>query len=132
MYMIRTGALRKWRNWGLWKSYFPPTLTCVDFFFFNLGVRLLSDKVLSEKVFNFLLNEKWPKMSILRFFHSYSLIYYVRKVFQQILHTPTILKYRYKISCKNIETGRRRIIFCGKRQAEFFIIFLLSGSLTMT
>lgn len=61
----RTQAIRKWRNWGLWKSHSAPVWTFFDFF------SSASNKILLEKFFECLLPEKGPIMLILsNFLHT--------------------------------------------------------------
>ena len=54
---------------------------------------------------------------------SWSLIYYVRKVFWQTLGSPALWNHRCKNYLKNIGNGRQINISCGNTQTEFLTIF---------
>ena len=98
----RTRVIRKWTIWSLWKSYSPEIKHFFGNFFLNGWVILLSNKILSENIFNGLFGKIRPKMLIWGIYLlaipgynlSQSLIFYDRKIFRQILCSPTIEEYR--------------------------------------
>ena len=82
---------------------------------------VLSKKIFSKKAFIGFLVEKWFG-TFFSYFPGYnmsvilviSLIYYVRKIFGQVLDSPSILEHRYKMS----ETRWGITTSCGDSQTE--------------
>ena len=91
----KTGNL-KIKNLKLLKESLSYYYTNFLNFFFNKCVTLSSRKISSENFFNDILDERWPKMSILVFFLQNC----------QVLSSPTVWEYMYKMLLKNIETEK--------------------------
>ena len=89
-----------------------PTLFWIFFeiFFCNDTVMLLSIWKLSVNFFNSFVVELWPKMSFLDiFFHltwgqnwPWNKKYCIKKIYRQLLCSPTIQEHTCKVWCKNI------------------------------